>query len=160
MTIKAGDTIPQATMNEMGSDGPVEITSSDLFAGKKVIMFGLPGAFTPTCSAHHLPGYVRFEKELKAKGIDEIVCFSVNDAFVMGAWGIEQSVDGKIRMIGDGSANFTRAAGLEMDLTARGLGLRCQRFAMVVDDGKVVSIDIEPTGEFAISSAENQLGKL
>jgi len=160
MTIKAGDTIPAATLYEMGTEGPVEISSKDLFSGKKVLLFGLPGAFTPTCSAQHVPGYLKFESEIKAKGIDEIVCFSVNDAFVMGAWGYDQGVGNKIRMIGDGSAEFTKAAGLELDLNARGLGLRCQRFAMVVDDGKVASIDIEPAGEFGISSAESQLGKL
>ena len=160
MTIKAGDNVPAATMHEMGTDGPTKVSSSDLFSGKKVLMFGLPGAFTPTCSAHHLPGYVRFSGELKAKGIDEIVCFSVNDAFVMGAWGVDQGVDGKVRMIGDGSADFTHAAGLELDRISGGMGIRCQRFAMVVDDGKVVSIDIEPSGKFEISSAESQLARL
>ncbi len=160
MTIKAGDNVPTATLHEMGADGPVKVSSSDVFSGKKVLMFGLPGAFTPTCSAQHLPGYLRFADDIKAKGIDEIVCFSVNDAFVMGAWGVDQGVDGRVRMIGDGSADFTHAAGLELDRTSGGMGIRCQRFAMVVDDGKVVSIDIEPDREFLISSAESQLGKL
>ena len=160
MTIKAGDNVPAATMHEMGTDGPVKVSSADLFSKKKVLMFGLPGAFTPTCSAQHLPGYLRFADKLKAKGIDEIVCFSVNDAFVMGAWAVDQGVDGRVRMIGDGSADFTKAAGLELDRISGGMGIRCQRFAMVVDDGKVVSIDIEPSGEFEISSAESQLGKI
>lgn len=160
MTIKAGDNVPATTLHEMGADGPVMVSSSELFSGKKVLMFGLPGAFTPTCSAQHLPGYIRFADDIKAKGIDEIVCFSVNDAFVMGAWSVEQGVDGRVRMIGDGSAEFSKATGLDLDLNARGFGVRCKRFAMVVDDGKVISIDIEPDGEFSISSAESQLGKL
>ena len=160
MTIKAGDSVPNTTLHEMGSDGPEAISASDLFAGKKVLLFGLPGAFTPTCSAQHLPGYVRMTDQIKAKGVDEIVCFAVNDAFVMGAWGVDQKVGSAVRMIGDGSSEFTKACGLELDLTARGLGMRCARFAMLVDDGKVVSIDVEAPGEFAISSAEHQLGQL
>ncbi len=160
MTIKAGDTIPSTTLFEMGPEGNDIITASDLFGGKKVLMFGLPGAFTPTCSAQHLPGYVRMADQIKAKGVDEIVCFAVNDAFVMAAWGADQNVGDKVRMIADGSADFTTAAGLELDRFDGGMGLRCQRFAMLVDDGKVVSIDVEPAGEFAISSAEHQLGQL
>ena len=160
MTIKPGDKIPSTTLYEMGPDGPEAITSDELFAGKKVALFGLPGAFTPTCSAQHLPGFVQNADALRDKGIDDIVCFAVNDAFVMGAWGKAQNVGDKVRMIADGAADFTKAAGLELDLNARGLGLRCERFLMVVNDGVVESIDVEEPGTFDVSSAEALLGKL
>lgn len=160
MTIKAGDTVPSTILFEMGAEGMELITASDLFGGKKILMFGLPGAFTPTCSAQHLPGYVRMADQIKAKGVDEIVCFAVNDAFVMAAWGVDQNVGDKVRMIADGSADFTTVAGLELDRFDGGMGLRCQRFAMLVEDGTVVSIDVEPPGEMGVSSAEHQLGQL
>ncbi len=160
MTIKVGEKIPSVTLHTMTKDGPKPISSDDLFRGKKVAVFGLPGAFTPTCSAKHLPGFVKKAAALKKKGIDEIVCLSVNDAFVMGAWGKDQKVGNKVTMIADGSADFTKAAGLELDLTARGLGLRSQRFAMVVDKGVVKSLDIDPAGTFEKTSAEAMLTRL
>lgn len=159
MTIKAGDKIPSVDLTIMTGDGPDTISTDDLFSGKKVAIFGVPGAFTPTCSAKHLPGFVNNADALKAKGIDTIACLSVNDAFVMGAWGKDQSVGDKVMMVADGSADFTKAAGLELDLMARGLGLRCQRFAMVVDNGVVSSIHIDE-GTFEKTSAETMLGEL
>lgn len=160
MTIKPGDKIPAATVYEMGSDGPGGVTTAELFDGKTVVLFGIPGAFTPTCSAAHLPGFVKFSEQIKAKGVDDIVCFAVNDAFVMGAWGKDQGTAGKVRMIADGSAELTKKMGLELDLTGKGLGLRCDRFAMVVKNGVVQSIDREAPGAFEVSSAEAQLSKL
>lgn len=160
MSIQPGDKIPAATLYEMGSDGPGGVSTDDLFGGKTVVLFGLPGAFTPTCSAQHLPGFVKMADQIKAKGVDEIVCFAVNDAFVMGAWGKDQGVGDKVRMIADGSAELTQKMGLELDLTEKGLGLRCDRFAMIIEDGTVKSIDREGPGEFEVSSAEAQLSKL
>jgi peroxiredoxin len=133
---------------------------SDLVKGKRIVVFGVPGAFTPTCSAQHVPGYVKHAEALKAKGIDEIWCVAVNDAFVMGAWAKEQGSQGIIRMLADGSAEWTRALGLELDLTARGLGIRCQRFAMVIQDGVVEKLAIEAPGKFEVSSAEAVLASL
>ena len=160
MTIKAGDTIPSATLSVMTDDGIQKVLSEDLFKGKKVALFGLPGAFTPTCSAKHVPGYMANAEALKAKGIEAIICLSVNDAFVMGAWGKDQGVGDAIIMAGDGSAELTKAMGLELDLTARGMGIRCDRFSMIVDDGVVKTINREAPGEFRVSSAENMLGQL
>ena len=159
MTIKAGDKIPSIELKTMTSDGPDGITTDDLFNGKKVILFGLPGAFTPTCSAKHVPGYVQHADAIKAKGIDTIACVSVNDAFVMGAWGKDQNVGDKVMMLADGSAEFTKAAGLELDLVARGMGVRCQRFSMIVDNGVVQSINIDE-GTFDKTSAEQALSDL
>ena len=156
MTIKAGDKIPSIELKTMTSDGPDGITTDDLFNGKKVILFGLPGAFTPTCSAKHVPSYVQHADAIKAKGIDTIACISVNDAFVMGAWGKDQNVGDKVMMLADGSAEFTKAAGLELDLVARGMGVRCQRFSMIVDNGVVQSINIDD-GTFDKTSAEQAL---
>ena len=160
MTIQPGDKIPAATLFEMGDNGPEGLTSDDLFAGKTVVMFGLPGAFTPTCSAKHVPGFVAKAEELKAKGVDDIICLSVNDAFVMGAWGKDQNVGTAVRMIADGSADLAQKMGLELNLTERGMGMRCDRFAMIVKDGVVQSVDREGPGEFKVSSAEAQLAKL
>jgi len=160
MTIQAGDSIPAATLYEMGSDGPAAVSTDDLFKGKTVVLFGIPGAFTPTCSAQHLPGFKNLASQIKAKGVDEIVCFAVNDAFVMGAWGKDQGVGDDVRMIADGDAELTKKMGLELDLNGKGLGLRCERFAMVVENGVVKTIDVEAPGEFAVSSAEAQLSKL
>ena len=160
MTIQVGDSIPSATLNIMTADGPSAITTDDIFKGKTVALFGLPGAFTPTCSAQHLPGFVANADALKAKGVDSIVCLAVNDVFVMGAWGKDQNVGDKVTLVADGSAAFTKAAGLELDLIERGLGLRCQRFSMVVDDGVVKSLNIDPAGSFEATSAEKILEQL
>lgn len=160
MTIKIGDKLPAGTLYEMSEDGPKPVAVADLVAGKRVVIFGLPGAYTPTCSALHVPGYVAQTDQLKAKGIDQIVCLSVNDAFVMGAWGKDQKAGGKVRMLGDGSAVFTKAIGLELDLTERGMGLRCQRFSMLVDDGVVKSLNIEAPGKFEVSDAQSMLDSL
>lgn len=159
MTIKAGDKIPSIELKTMTSDGPDGITTDDLFNGKKVILFGLPGAFTPTCSAKHVPGYVQHADAIKAKGVDTIACISVNDAFVMGAWGKDQNVGNKVMMLADGSAEFTKATGLELDLVARGMGVRCQRFSMIVDNGVVQSINIDE-GTFDKTSAEQAISDL
>ena len=160
MTVQVGDTIPSAMLNIMTADGPSAITTDDIFKGKTVALFGLPGAFTPTCSAQHLPGFVSNADALRAKGVDSIVCLAVNDAFVMGAWGKDQNVGDKVTLVADGSAAFTKAAGLELDLTERGLGLRCQRFSMVVDDGVVKSLNIDPSGTFEATGAERILEQL
>jgi|TARA_B110000483_G_scaffold90986_1_gene112353 peroxiredoxin len=159
LTIKAGDKIPSIELKTMTSDGPDGITTDDLFNGKKVILFGLPGAFTPTCSAKHVPGYVQHADAIKAKGVDTIACISVNDAFVMGAWGKDQNVGDKVMMLADGSAEFTKAAGLELDLVDRGMGVRCQRFSMIVDNGVIQSINIDE-GTFDKTSAEQALSDL
>lgn len=161
MTIKVGDTIPEATLMRMTDEGPGPITTAELFGGRKVVLFGLPGAFTPTCSAKHLPSYVANAQAIKAKGVDVIACMAVNDAFVMAAWGKDQKVGDDVLMVGDGSAEFTAKLGLELDLTERGLGVRSRRFAMVVDDGKVTQLNIEedPRG-MSVSGAETILGQL
>lgn len=160
MTISAGEKIPSVDLAVMTDEGPDGLSTDDLFAGKKVAIFGVPGAFTPTCSAKHLPGFVQNADALKAKGVDTIACLSVNDAFVMGAWGKDQNVGDAVVMVADGSANFTKATGLELDLTDRGLGLRCQRFSMIVDDGTVTSIHVDEAGAFDKTSAETMLGEL
>jgi peroxiredoxin len=143
----------------MTADGPKEITTDELFAGKKVVLFALPGAFTPTCSASHLPGFVVNADKIKAKGVDEIVCLSVNDAFVMDAWGKAQNAE-EIHMVADGNAEFAKAVGLELDLIARGMGVRLQRFAMIVEDGVVKHLNVEAAGKFEISSAETMIALL
>ena len=158
--IKVGDTIPSTKLTMATADGPKETSTDDVFAGKKVVMFAVPGAFTPTCSARHLPGYLQNVEALQAKGVDSVVCMSVNDGFVMGAWARDQGVDGRILMVADGSGAFTKALGLELDLTARGLGVRSQRFAMVVHDRTVVSLAVEPPGGFEVSKAESVLAGL
>jgi peroxiredoxin (alkyl hydroperoxide reductase subunit C) len=160
MTIKVGDSIPSAKLMQGTAEGPREITTEELFGGKTVVLFGVPGAFTPTCSAKHLPGYVEQNDALKAKGADVVACMAVNDAFVMGAWGKDQGVGDKVMMLADGSADFTRSLGLELDLTARGLGVRCQRFVLVAKDGKVVHIGVEAPGAFEVSKAEAALAAL
>jgi glutaredoxin/glutathione-dependent peroxiredoxin len=160
MTIKPGDRIPSATLYMMGADGPTSASTDDLFKGKKVALFGLPGAFTPTCSAKHVPSYMSNADALRAKGVGSIICLSVNDAFVMGAWGKDQGVGDEIIMAADGSAEMTKAMGLELDLTARGMGVRCDRFSMIVDDGVVVVLNHEPPGEYRVSSAETMLEQL
>jgi peroxiredoxin len=164
MTIKVGDRLPAGSLSEYVEVetagcpiGPNTFRIEDLTKGRKVVLFGLPGAFTPTCSAKHVPGYVANYDKLKAKGVDEIICMSVNDAFVMGAWARDQKTVGKVRMMGDGSADYTKALGLELDLAAKGLGLRCQRFSMLVDDGVVKTLNIEGPGKFEVSDAETML---
>ena len=140
MTIAVGDRVPSATLRYMTDEGPKTISSEELFSGKKVVLFALPGAFTPTCSSAHLPGYVVKSDELFARGVDRIVCLSVNDPHVMGAWGRDQNVGDRIMMIADGNLEFTRAVGLEVDLSAGGMGMRSQRYAMVVEDGMVTGV--------------------
>ena len=160
MKIKVGDKLPDGTLYEMGEDGPKPITVAELTRGKRIVFFGLPGAFTPTCSALHVPGYVAQADQIKAKGIDHIVCLSVNDAFVMGAWGKDQKVGDKVRMLGDGSGLWTKSLGLELNLVEKGLGMRCERFSMLVDDGVVKSLDIEAPGKFEVSDAQTMLSRL
>jgi peroxiredoxin len=160
MTIKVGDRIPSVTLTEKQEGGPAPVTTDQLFKGKKVALFALPGAFTPTCSAKHVPGYVQNYDALKSRGIDSILCLSVNDAFVMGAWGKDQGADGKVRMIADGNGEFTRAVGLEFDASKFGMGKRSQRYSMVVDDGVVKSLNVEEPGAFEVSSADHMLGLL
>jgi glutaredoxin/glutathione-dependent peroxiredoxin len=160
MTIQVGDSIPSAKLMQGTAEGPKEISTEELFGGKTVVLFGVPGAFTPTCSAKHVPSFVQNIDKLKAKGVDEVWCVSVNDAFVMGAWGKEQKADNKVRMMADGSAVFTKALGLEMDLTSRGMGVRSQRYAMVVDNGVVKAINVEAPGKFEVSDADSMLKAL
>lgn len=160
MTISVGDKIPTVKLSYMTKEGPKNILTDELCSGKKVVLFALPGAYTPTCSGKHLPGYVAKADEIFAKGVDLIVCLSVNDAFVMGAWGDEQNVGDKVMMIADGSAEFTQAVGLELDLKARGMGLRSQRYAMVVDGGIVTLLNVEAPAKFEVSDAETILNSL
>src|SRR5438105_3437123 len=167
MTIKIGDHLPDGTLSEFIETategcalGPNAFQVADLVKGKKIVIFGLPGAFTPTCSAKHVPGYVQHADALKAKGVDEIWCISVNDAFVMGAWGRDQKAGGKVRMMADGSAEYVKKLGLENDMTARGMGMRSQRFSMLVDDGVVKSLNVEAPGKFEVSDAGSMLSAL
>ena len=167
MTIKVGDTVPDATLSEFieveGNGCTVGANAfkvSDMVKGKKIAVFGLPGAFTPTCSAQHVPSYLAHHGELKGKGVDEIWCLAVNDHFVMAAWGREQQAIGKVRMMADGSAEYVRQLGLDRDLTANGMGIRSQRFAMIVDDGVVQYFGVEGSGQFGVSSAEGVLAQL
>src|SRR5471032_34259 len=158
--IKVGDKIPSVTLMEKQEGGPAPVTADELFAGKKVALFALPGAFTPTCSAKHVPGFVQNSEALKAKGIDTIACLSVNDAFVMGAWGKDQGAGDKVRMLADGNGEFTAAVGLEMDGSKFGMGKRSQRYSMIVHDGVVKELNVEQPGAFEVSSAEHMLGQL
>ena len=164
---RVGDRIPEGTLSEFietetagCSLGPNSFKVSDLVKGKKIAIFGLPGAYTPTCSAKHVPSYLANYDKLKAKGVDEIWCISVNDAFVMGAWGRDQKATGKIRMMADGSAEFTKKLGLELDLTARGMGVRMNRISMLVDDGVVKQLNVEGPGKFEVSDAETMLKQM
>ena len=160
MTIKVGDRIPSASLKHMTADGMQTITTDQLFKGKKVVLFALPGAFTPTCSAKHLPGFVLNADQIKGKGVDTIACLSVNDAFVMNAWGKDQKVGDKVLMLADGNADFSKAVGLTMDGTGYGMGTRAQRYAMVVQDGVVKALNVEAPGAFEVSSAESILKAL
>ncbi len=159
MTIQVGDTIPNVKLAKMGPEGPEDISTDDIFKGKNVIMFGVPGAFTPTCSAKHLPGFVEHAEAIKAKGVDSIVCISVNDVFVMGAWAQDQGVNGKVMMIADGSGKFAKAMGLELDLVERGMGIRNQRFSMRIEDGIVKMLNVDDR-IFEKTSAEFILSNL
>jgi peroxiredoxin len=154
MAIKVGDKIPSVSLKYINKDGMQTATTDELFKGKKVVLFGLPGAFTPTCSAKHLPGFVTHAADIKGKGVDLIACLSVNDAFVMDAWGKTQSAGDKVLMLADGNAEFAEATGLTMDGTGYGMGKRTSRWAMVIDDGKVKTLNIEAPGAFEVSSAE------
>lgn len=164
MSIKVGDRLPNGTLNEFVeveregcAVGPNTFKVEDMVKGKKVVIFGLPGAFTPTCSAKHVPSYATNFSALKGKGVDEIWCISVNDAFVMGAWGKDQKVGGKVRMMADGSADYVKKLGLENDLTGRGMGMRAQRFSLLVDDGVVKAVNVEAPGKFEVSDAGTML---
>ncbi|MBU6497838.1 MAG: peroxiredoxin [Rhodospirillales bacterium] len=159
-TIKIGDTIPSMKLMSATADGPKEVSTDDIFKGRKVVMFAVPGAFTPTCSAKHLPGFVQNAAALKAKGVDAVVCMAVNDPFVMGAWAKDQGVGEGITMLADGSGALTRAMGLELDLVARGLGVRSQRFALIAEDGRITHLAIEAPGGFDVSRAEAVLAAL
>ena len=160
MSVKVGDSIPSMKLMIGTAEGPKEVSTDDLFKGKKVVMFAVPGAFTPTCSVKHLPGFVQNVDAIKAKGVDTVICIAVNDAFVMGVWGKDQGVGDKIVMLADGSAALTKALGLELDLTARGLGIRSQRYALVAEDGKVTHLAVEAPGGFEVSKAESILASL
>ncbi|HJU20585.1 MAG TPA: peroxiredoxin [Stellaceae bacterium] len=155
MTIKVGDRIPSVTLKEASPEGPKEITTDELFRGKKVALIAVPGAFTPACSQRHLPGFVERADEIKAKGVDLVACVAVNDPFVMNAWGQEQKCAGKVTMLADGSGDFARAVGLELDLSKAGLGRRSQRYSMLVEDGVVKALNVEPQpGQVTVSGAE------
>ena len=160
MAIKVGDKLPSAILMEMKGGTPQPVKTDDFFGGKKVAVFALPGAFTPTCSAKHLPGFIQHADAIKAKGIDAIACISVNDAFVMGAWGDQQGAGEKVVMLADGNGDFTRALGLEMDASKFGMGKRSQRFSFVADNGVVTQLNVEEPGAFAVSSADHMLKQL
>jgi peroxiredoxin len=160
MTIQVGDRMPDGALGVMGPNGPDTITTSDLFGGKKVVLFSVPGAFTPTCSMKHLPGFVEHADAIKGKGADTIACIAVNDVFVMDAWGKSAAADDKVVMLADGNGDYTRALGLELDATGFGMGQRGQRFSIIVDDGVVTELNIEGPGEFGVSSAEHALDQL
>jgi glutaredoxin/glutathione-dependent peroxiredoxin len=160
MTIKVGDTLPEATFMTMTAEGPAPRTTDDVFKGKTVALFAVPGAFTPTCSARHLPGFVDKAEELKAKGVDEIACVSVNDVFVMKAWGESQNVGDKVALLADGNGTFAKAIGLELDGSKFGMGPRSQRYSMIVKDGVVQSLNVEEGGAFEVSSADYLLAHI
>jgi glutaredoxin/glutathione-dependent peroxiredoxin len=160
MTISKGDKVPATTFVKMTENGPDQVDSESFFKGRKVAIFSVPGAFTPTCSAKHLPGFIDNAAALKAKGVDEIACTAVNDAFVMGAWGKAAGADSKVTMLADGNGAFAKAVGLEMDGSKFGMGTRGQRFSMIVNDGVVEELNVEAPGDFKVSSAEHMLGQL
>ena len=159
MTIQVGDSIPDATMKVLGDKGPEDITTSDIFAGKKVVLFAVPGAYTPTCSAAHLPSYVANADKIKAKGVDSIVCVAVNDVFVMDAWGKDKNAE-ELLMVGDGNGEFTKAMGLELDGSGFGLGTRSIRYSLIAEDGKITTLNLEQGGAYEVSSAEAILDAL
>jgi peroxiredoxin len=160
MAIKPGDRMPAGTLKVMTSDGPKDITTDQLFKGKKVVLFSVPGAFTPTCDAKHLPGFVQLADQLKAKGVDTIACMAVNDVFVMNAWGKASNVGDKVMMLADGNGEYAKALGLEMDARGFGMGTRGQRFAVVVEDGVAKQVNVEAPREFKVSAAEHVLSQL
>ncbi|HPF22243.1 MAG: peroxiredoxin [Hyphomonas sp.] len=160
MSIKVGDTLPDATFMEMTADGPQPRSTAEIFDGKTIALFAVPGAYTPTCSARHLPGFVDHLDDFKSKGVDEVVCTSVNDVFVMGAWGKSSGAEGKVRMLADGNGTFAKALGLELDGSGFGMGKRSQRYSMIVKDRKVAELNVEQGGEFKVSSADYMLGQL
>ncbi len=160
MTIKVGDKLPAATFSAGTAEGPRPMSTDDIFAGKKVALFAVPGAFTPTCSAKHLPGFKEKAAELKAKGVDTIACVSVNDVFVMKAWGKDQGIDGEVLLLADGNGDFTRAVGLDFDGSKFGMGTRSQRYSLIAKDGVVTQLNVEEAGQFKVSSAEYLLEQL
>ncbi|WP_230769074.1 peroxiredoxin [Sphingomonas sp. Leaf4] len=160
MTIQTGDRLPHATLAKVTPDGPDQVTTGDFFAGRTVALFAVPGAFTPTCSAKHLPGFVGQAAAFRAKGVDEIACTAVNDAFVLAAWGKANDVDARVTMLADGNGDFARALGLEVDSSAYGMGVRSKRYAMLVEDGVVRLLHVEQPGAFEVSSAEHLLASL
>jgi peroxiredoxin len=160
MTIKAGERMPSGTLKTMTKEGPKDLKTDELFRGKKVVLFSVPGAFTPTCDAKHLPGFVQLADQLRAKGVDTIACMAVNDVFVMNAWGKASGVGDKVTMLADGNGEYARALGLELDARGFGMGTRGQRFAIVVQDGVAKNVEIEAPGQFKVSAAEHILGQL
>lgn len=160
MAIKAGERMPQGTLKTLTKDGPKDLSTEELFAGKKVVLFSVPGAFTPTCDAKHLPGFVQLADQIRAKGVDTIACMAVNDVFVMSAWGKASGVGEKVLMLADGNGDYARALGLTLDASKFGMGTRGQRFALIVQDGVVKEADIEAPGELKVSSAEHVLSQL
>ncbi|QHL91358.1 redoxin family protein [Sphingomonas changnyeongensis] len=160
MTINAGDKLPAVTLTKVTESGPDQVSSEDFFKGRRVALFSVPGAFTPTCSARHLPGFVDKIDELKAKGVDEVACTAVNDAFVLAAWAKSAGAEGKVTMLADGNGDLVEALGLTMDGSKFGMGKRGQRFSMIVEDGVVRELNVEAPGEFRVSSAEHLLGQL
>ncbi len=160
MTIKVGDRLPEAVFMEMTGDGPGPVNTADVFAGKTVALFAVPGAYTPTCSAKHLPGFIDKQGEFAGKGVDTIVCTSVNDVFVMAAWGKEAGAEGSVRMLADGNGAFAQAMGLDMDASGFGMGQRSQRYSMLVKDGVVSALNVEQGGGFEVSGADYMLGQI
>ena len=160
MAVKAGDKMPAGKFKRMTKEGPKDITSEELFSGKRVVLFSVPGAFTPTCDARHLPGFVQLADQILAKGVNTIACMAVNDVFVMNAWGKASGVGDKILMLADGNGDYAKALGLELDAKGYGMGLRGQRFALIVKDGLATHVDIEAPGQFKVSAAEHVLGQL
>lgn len=160
MAIKAGDRMPAGSFKMIGKDGMQDVTTDQLFKGRKVVLFSVPGAFTPTCDAKHLPGFIQHAEALRAKGVDAIACMAVNDAFVMNAWGKASGVGDKIMMLADGNGDYTRALGLELDARGFGMGYRGQRFAIIVGDGIATHVNVEAPGKFEVSTAEHVLGQL
>jgi peroxiredoxin len=160
MAITAGDRMPAGTFKRMTKEGPKDLTTDELFKGKRVVLFSVPGAFTPTCDAKHLPGFVQLADQILAKGVDTIACMAVNDVFVMNAWGKASNVGDKVLMLADGNGDYARALGLEMDGSKFGMGMRGKRFALVVKDGVATTVDIEEPGQFKVSAAEHVLGQL